>query len=59
MENDLIAAEIVEISEFPHLTQKYQVRGVPKTIINEDFALEGAAPESMFIDKIIEASKKN
>jgi predicted DsbA family dithiol-disulfide isomerase len=59
MENDLITADIVEISEFPHLAQKYQVRGVPKTVINEDYVLEGAAPEAMLMDKIGEAVKKS
>ncbi len=53
--SDLITAEMVEATEFPHLAQKYQVMGVPRSVINEDFHIEGAAPEPMVLDKIREA----
>ncbi len=46
---------MVEATEFPHLANKYGVMGVPRSVINEDFHLEGAAPEPMVIDKIREA----
>lgn len=55
--SDKITADMVEISGFPHLTQKYSVQGVPRTVINEKWYLEGAAPESMVIGKIEEAVK--
>ncbi len=58
MENDLITADSVEISEFPHLAQKYRVMGVPKTVINEVQFIEGAGPEPMLLNKILEAIKK-
>jgi glutaredoxin-like protein len=57
MENELITADAVEISEFPHLAQKYKVMGVPKTVINENFSIEGSGPESMLMAKIREATK--
>ncbi len=57
MENDNIRADAVEISEFPHLAQKYKVRGVPKTVINEDRFIEGSGPESLFLSKVLEAVK--
>lgn len=53
--NQHITADMIEAIEFPHLTQKYAVRGVPKTVINESHTLEGALPERTFIDKIKEA----
>lgn len=55
--SDKITADMVEISGFPHLTQKYSVQGVPRTLINEKWYLEGAAPEAMVIKKIEEAIK--
>jgi predicted DsbA family dithiol-disulfide isomerase len=58
MENELITADAVEISEFPHLAQKYKVMGVPKTVINELFSIEGSGPESMLMAKIREATEK-
>ncbi|GAV21976.1 dehydrogenase, selenocysteine-containing [Carboxydothermus pertinax] len=43
------------MSEFPELGDKYNVFGVPKSVINEKVEIEGAAPEAMFVQKILEA----
>jgi predicted DsbA family dithiol-disulfide isomerase len=53
--SDMVSAEMVEATEFPHLAQKYRVMGVPRSIINEKVHIEGAAPEPMVLDKIREA----
>jgi glutaredoxin-like protein len=53
--SDMVKAEMVEATEFPHLAQKYRVMGVPRSVINEEFHIEGAAPEPMVLDKIREA----
>jgi glutaredoxin-like protein len=47
-----VKGDMVEASEFPHLSIKYNVMGVPRTVINETEFQEGAAPEAMLIDKI-------
>jgi len=47
-----VKSDMVEATEFPHLSQKYQVMGVPKTVINEKAFQEGAAPENVIIEKI-------
>lgn len=57
MENENITADMVEATEFPHLSQKYGVMGVPKTIINESVSIEGAVPEAMFVQRVLEAVK--
>jgi predicted DsbA family dithiol-disulfide isomerase len=49
VESDLITADMVEVSEFPHLAMKYQVMGVPRTVIDEDIHIEGAVPEPMLM----------
>lgn len=46
---------MVEASEFPHLAQKYAVMGVPKTIINEKVSIEGAVPEGLFVQRVLDA----
>ncbi len=51
----MVTVDAVEASEFPHLAVKYQVAGVPRTIINETTVLEGAAPVALVMDKIREA----
>ena len=55
--NKNIKADMVEATEFPYLSQKYSVRGVPKSVINENWSLEGAVPEEMFLEKIKESLK--
>jgi glutaredoxin-like protein len=51
----LVQADMVEAQEFPQLAVKYQVMGVPRTVINETTHIEGAAPEPMVVEKIQEA----
>lgn len=48
----MVRADMVEAQEFPHLSQKYQVMGVPRTVINETVHIEGAAPEAMVLNKL-------
>ena len=58
MLNDNITADMVEATEFPHLAVRYNVRGVPRTVISEKHSIEGALPESHFVQKVIEAYKE-
>lgn len=55
MASDMVQADMVEATEFPQLSNKYQVMGVPRTVINETIFQEGAAPELMLLDKLKEA----
>ncbi|PKO23576.1 MAG: glutaredoxin [Chloroflexi bacterium HGW-Chloroflexi-1] len=49
VESDLIRGDMVEVVEFPHLGNKYQVMGVPRTVIDETIHIEGAVPEPMLM----------
>jgi glutaredoxin-like protein len=53
--SDKVTADMVEAIEFPHLSNKYNVMGVPRTVINEEEFVEGAAPEVMLLAKILQA----
>lgn len=55
MASDKVKADMVEAIEFPHLSNKYDVMGVPRTVINETEFLEGAAPEAMLMARILES----
>ena len=57
LENDLVRADVVDVSEFPHLGQKYSVMGVPKTVINEQIEIVGAVPEAQLIAHVLHAQK--
>lgn len=55
--SDKVRADMVEAIEFPHLSQKYNVQGVPRSIINEETHVEGAVPEQEFVAQLLEAIK--
>lgn len=57
MENPNIKADMIEISEFPQLAVKYNVMGVPKTVINENIELLGLQPEEEFLRQVMAAAK--
>ena len=57
LESSHIVADMVEATEFPHLTQKYNVVGVPRTVINESITVEGAVPEETFLEQVLKAIK--
>jgi glutaredoxin-like protein len=47
-----VKADMIEATEFPQLAQKYNVYGVPRTVINEKEFIEGAVPEKQLVEKI-------
>ena len=53
--NPRIVADVVEVSEFPDLAQRYMVRGVPKTVINDAVEFLGNVPEETFVAHIQQA----
>jgi glutaredoxin-like protein len=55
MLNPNIQAEAIEANTFPGISQKYQVSGVPKIVINEDFELLGNQPMEAFLAEIEKA----
>jgi glutaredoxin-like protein len=57
LESPRVKSDMVESTEFPHLAQKYNVFGVPKTVINENIFIEGAVPEEDFLDNVLKSLK--
>jgi len=58
MASDHITSDMVESSEFPFLTVKYNVHGVPHTVINEEHSIVGAPSEMEFVHTILKAIGK-
>jgi glutaredoxin-like protein len=58
MESSRVKGEMVEATEFPHLAQKYHVFGVPKAVINETVFVDGAVPETVFLEHVLQAAQK-
>jgi len=55
IENAHITADVVEVSEFIDLAQRYNVQGVPKTVINDRVEFTGALPEPRFVQEVLKA----
>jgi hypothetical protein len=56
LESPLVEVEAVEIMEFPELSQRFRVRGVPQTTINQGAGtVIGAVPEEDLLSEIEQA----
>ncbi len=48
-----ISADVIDGGEFPELTQKYEVIGVPKIVINEKVEFMGEFNEDLFAEHVV------
>ncbi len=55
IENEHVTADVVEVSEFIDMAQRYRVQGVPKTVVNDRIEIVGALPEPRFIQEVLKA----
>jgi predicted DsbA family dithiol-disulfide isomerase len=55
VESDKVTADMVEATEFPQLAVKYQVRGVPRTVVNESHFVDGMVPEPVMLQQLVAA----
>lgn len=52
IESEFIKSDVVEMTEFPHLVQRYGIMSTPHIVINEDTSFVGAQPPEVFIEQI-------
>ena len=52
-----VRARAIEANEFPELSDRYGVRGVPQTVINGQGIFVGALPESRFLEQVLAHAK--
>ena len=55
MESDLITVDVIDVNEFLPIGLKYNVMGVPKTVINEKVEFLSVVPEEVFVGHVLEA----
>ena len=48
-----MTASVIEATSFPDLAQRYQVTGVPKTVVDEVVEIMGALPEADFVAQVL------
>lgn len=53
LESNFVTAAMVEATEFPELSRKYNVRAVPKIVVNDTTHFEGALPDEVFVTNIL------
>jgi hypothetical protein len=53
--SERVTADVIEITEFPELAQRYHIYGVPKVVINDQAEFEGALPEPQFLLEVLRA----
>ena len=56
--NPNITAYAVEATEFPDMSRRYMVNGVPKTVVNEEVEILGAVPQDEFIEQALQLQPK-
>lgn len=53
LESHHVRTDVIEVQEFPQLAQKYGVRGVPKTVINESSEIVGMVSEETLLQHVL------
>ncbi len=53
MESVLVTADMVDASEYPELSDSFNVYGVPLTVVNDSGRIEGGMPEQMFVPRVL------
>lgn len=48
-----VRSVVVEANEYPELSERHQVQGVPRTVVNRAGAFVGALPEGMFVEAVL------
>ena len=43
----------IEANEFPQLSYRFGVQGVPRTIVNQTAGFAGALPEEMYVARVL------
>jgi hypothetical protein len=58
LESENVVADMVEVTELPDLGNRYNVAGVPQTVVSEQ-AAEGAMPEDHFLERALNGSRQH
>ncbi len=53
--NAKVSPEVIEVNEFPELAQRYGVRAVPLTVIDDKIAIPGMVQERVLVEQLLKA----
>ena len=57
VESPRITADVIEANEFPELSSRFSVSGVPKIVINDRIELLGSQREARFVEAVLAAAE--
>lgn len=50
-----VTADVIEAQEYPDLSNRFRVSGVPKIVINDTQEMVGAQREKKFVQEVVKA----
>ena len=56
IESDKVSVSIIDATEFPQLAGLYNVMAVPRTVVNRGHSFEGALPETLFVNEVLQGA---
>ena len=59
IESPMISSVAVDAAEFPDLVRKYNVNGVPKTVVDDRFEILGAVGEDELVEAVLKAGTRD
>ena len=51
--SEKVTALTIEANEFPEVSRRFGVQGVPRTVVNRQGAFVGALPEQQFVASVL------
>lgn len=54
-----VRVDVIEVSHYPLLARQYAVMAVPKVVISDVLAFEGALPPPEFARALVEAARRS
>ena len=58
VESDWVSGDMVDVTEFPDLVERYDVRGSPMVLINGAYRFYGAIREAEFVDEVLKGIRQ-
>jgi glutaredoxin-like protein len=53
-----VRSVVVQANEFAELSRRFQVEGVPRTVVNRAGSFVGALPETMFVESVLQLAAR-
>jgi glutaredoxin-like protein len=59
MESEWVTAEVIDATEYPELVRQFDIRGVPRTIVNGKESIEGLVEAPVLLEAVLRAGTES